>query len=533
MKRYNNVRTGNGQYIKILLIVLAVFLVLLGILYGIRQEQIKVNDKKIAVAVSELSYTEERADKEMAELEAIAKEKPISVNAASELYTAMSEISYMMSDDMTYNKFAACALFYSNKIEDTETTLYIYNKYIGRLYANGCYRSAESILHRINKTSVIREQNPEMRAGYYLTSADLDEMLGKDPNKALDLAQKSIPKISNDKAKKLNKAKYDIIRARDCIMNDDFTTAEKIMDAYSENDSFGYDKDQVYLVCDYQIPYWEISVKLALHQGDLERAHLDADKYIKACDNYQFRVMKLSLLQYIASVEENGDLSEGKYSELLGQATQQSLKEMSDEYGHFLLSNINSVSEELNQEENTKKKEVNTILIIIGAVYLSLLVFSLCLVVRQHIITDGLTGLYNRRRYDVITFRLKKRKTAYRLLLFDLDDFKNVNDTFGHVNGDLILTTVAGILKEYDGRGINSFRYGGEELCMILSNVPEERSREIAEEIRSEIENNAVCKKMKLTVCCGIAASEHGEEVLELADKKLYEAKRKGKNRVE
>jgi diguanylate cyclase (GGDEF)-like protein len=164
---------------------------------------------------------------------------------------------------------------------------------------------------------------------------------------------------------------------------------------------------------------------------------------------------------------------------------------------------------------------------------------------RQLACTDGLTGLFNHRHFLQIFREELVRAARYRkplsLAMFDIDDFKLFNDTYGHPNGDRALAHVAGILqhslREYD----ILFRYGGEEFIAILPETGIGEALAAAERARLAIEQYtpAALGPMAvhgLTVSAGIASfprdGEDLDTLLKTTDDLLYQAKKQGKNRV-
>ncbi len=155
---------------------------------------------------------------------------------------------------------------------------------------------------------------------------------------------------------------------------------------------------------------------------------------------------------------------------------------------------------------------------------------------------DFLTGLYNRRKFSSYVEELMeeaKKKDIYLFcLMIDLDDFKCVNDNYGHEVGDNVLVCLADILKtNVRGNDIAS-RYGGEEFVVILSKYSHEEALKRAEKIRADIES-AVVKtnqdEISVTASIGFAKYDNNSSILEwleMADKALYEAKNSGKNKV-
>jgi diguanylate cyclase (GGDEF)-like protein len=159
-------------------------------------------------------------------------------------------------------------------------------------------------------------------------------------------------------------------------------------------------------------------------------------------------------------------------------------------------------------------------------------------------VTDSLTGLYNRKKLDDILAdqfaRFRRNHRPFAVLMLDLDNFKSVNDEYGHVAGDEVLADVAKILKQSVRNIDHVARYGGEEFVVVLVETALDEALDIAERIRSVVEGprfGANNKVIPFTVSLGVThsrESDHGpEEALARADHALYEAKRAGRNQVQ
>ena len=150
---------------------------------------------------------------------------------------------------------------------------------------------------------------------------------------------------------------------------------------------------------------------------------------------------------------------------------------------------------------------------------------------------DPLTGLLNRRFFNVYMLRklknLYERKEPISFILLDLDDFKRINDTYGHNFGDKVLRHVAKILKENVRKDDVVVRWGGEEFGIFV-NAPLKEAVQLAERIRSSLEKNPLCK-VKVTASFGVGEyrGEDPKEFFKRVDEALYRAKKNGKNRVE
>ncbi len=128
-------------------------------------------------------------------------------------------------------------------------------------------------------------------------------------------------------------------------------------------------------------------------------------------------------------------------------------------------------------------------------------------------VTDSLTGVYNRKKLDDILAdqfaRFQRSRRPFAVLMLDLDNFKSINDNYGHVAGDAVLANVAAILKQ-SVRAVDFVaRYGGEEFVVVLVETALDAALDIAERIRSELEIPRFSMSSKLisvTVSLGVDA---------------------------
>ena len=153
-------------------------------------------------------------------------------------------------------------------------------------------------------------------------------------------------------------------------------------------------------------------------------------------------------------------------------------------------------------------------------------------------ITDRLTGIYNRGRFEhTLNLWIKNmRHDPFCLVLFDIDNFKEVNDTFGHSAGDQVLIGITEIVTANIRDDDIFARWGGEEFVILFGSTSIERAKELAERLRKAVENKSYGNINKVTISAGVTLYKRGETIIDLvnrADAKMYEAKRNGKNQIE
>ncbi|MGD2272325.1 MAG: diguanylate cyclase [Desulfobacterales bacterium] len=158
---------------------------------------------------------------------------------------------------------------------------------------------------------------------------------------------------------------------------------------------------------------------------------------------------------------------------------------------------------------------------------------------------DGLTGLFNHRYFQEYLifelYRSSRNKETFSMLFLDLDFFKQYNDTHGHLEGDQLLRSLAGILKKSIRRSDVLARYGGEEFVLILPATPKANARIVGEKIRRYVESypfkgRDTQPNQRVTLSIGIAAfPDDGSDrssLIQCADLAMYRAKNSGRNKV-
>ena len=162
---------------------------------------------------------------------------------------------------------------------------------------------------------------------------------------------------------------------------------------------------------------------------------------------------------------------------------------------------------------------------------------------QKEAIYDVLTGCYNKKGIEILLEKFLEESLRYNtplsVMMIDIDYFKKVNDTYGHLAGDFVLREVAKILKSTIRQSDICGRFGGEEFIILLPNTKLIGAMKLAERIRENIQNHDFIfnnKKIKVTISIGITSVSKNDSsfsLVERADEALYAAKRGGRNRVE
>ena len=152
---------------------------------------------------------------------------------------------------------------------------------------------------------------------------------------------------------------------------------------------------------------------------------------------------------------------------------------------------------------------------------------------------DMLTGLYNRRFFESIMKRSKEEKeTSFSVAMLDVDDFKKINDTYGHETGDKVLATVSKCIESCLPENAVAVRWGGEEFVLYLPLVDNAQALEVLNMFRTKLSEQAIYHKgtrVSITATIGLCTGESiadYEEYIRQADEKLYWGKKHGKNQI-
>ena len=152
---------------------------------------------------------------------------------------------------------------------------------------------------------------------------------------------------------------------------------------------------------------------------------------------------------------------------------------------------------------------------------------------------DSLTQIYNKRYFETFAQDIFLSGRKCSIILIDIDDFKNINDQYGHLAGDLVMKETAAIIKSQLRETDIIARIGGDEFAIICLDAESEYGKEIAERIRDKVEKavlSYLSHSIYLTISVGCVSNEYNKatlnEIIQNADDALYTSKENGKNKV-
>ena len=250
--------------------------------------------------------------------------------------------------------------------------------------------------------------------------------------------------------------------------------------------------------------------------------HVDLDKEAK-----EFMISPLLTVSYKTSIKESLDFIQDKHfkrliitddsGDAIGQITQEEI-----------LAKIYSRWADIMHTQQDQLEKANKTLNETASLY------------KMKCITDRLTGIYNRERLEVELsgeiHRVNRYKAdAFSVVFFDIDNFKKINDTYGHPVGDKVIKRVVDLMKESLRKTDIFARWGGEEFVIIMSHTPLDKAHYAAEKLRQLVENEKIDGVGNVTCSFGVTEFLEGDDLKSIimrADHAMYKAKREGRNKV-
>lgn len=428
------------------------------------------------------------------------------------------------------------------EIMDTEVVIYtiflsIYSRYkildMAEIYYNNL--SEMEIAPEIYKER--EDKIAHSKLEYALSINDID-LINKYAHECYNIS------LERDKEKGINTADSAILNVvkADIMSGNLDNVIENIKKA---EDYYNLAKDEMGLTYVYNT-YSDYYEKI----GDLDKANEYLKKSVDKADEFGDDYLLIYILKsYISFLEEHGlyaDMDMKNYYKefyyLVDGKEDQAL--------HSLVPEIVKTNEKLNQSRllQLEDEALQNKIRFISAVIMILILGVMLVIMKSNIKKknmiemkleeiankDYLTGVNTRAYGYKLILNLINNKVHFSLSLLDIDNFKGINDTFGHIFGDKVLKTIADKIKEKIDNDDIVIRFGGEEFIVIFVNCTSIEAKEKLDKIREDINEIIFDNEVRVSISAGIKEWDNTkiEDVIEQADKLLYKAKNEGKNRV-
>lgn len=416
-----------------------------------------------------------------------------------------ADISQMYIDFYTFDIAERClnkALNYANKCEMDE------------FFYENCYTTLAMIYARTKRSDLAIE---------YCNKAVEHDSEDKIEYESMEQRRKIILAIVS-----LNNGKYD-----EC--NKYLNEIKEYISSYEKYPS------RILWITQILFPYLEMEMKVSLFNNDYNKLKYYIDEIFNCSLKYNQINVALNLFTNISEIIDKENIVDFpiKIKRIISNNTLKLIKVYPDQHElkkveistHMYKLNETNISLLIQKYKmNDLYKIIATISVVVVVVIIVALVYMVKYNEKSSVI-DELSKAHNRRYFNKVYKKIKKENIPFGILMYDIDYFKEINDSNGHEIGDKVIKEVSMCVMELLDSNSMLFRYGGDEFC-IISRKKNLQEMILIGELIHVITNHMKCAggKAVITLSIGGASSELGQEIMPLVDKNLYEAKRKGRN---
>lgn len=282
------------------------------------------------------------------------------------------------------------------------------------------------------------------------------------------------------------------------------------------------------------ISYLDVYSKYLLAIGELDDALMKTRSLTSYCEKHNYKNLELQHLADIITlcrIYQIDDIRIDAYELILSAEYPELLQSCTESLATFISYSFHSLNQSISVLAYANQLQSQ---ILMQFVLILVIILIFLLIIKQSVDknrVDGLTGIYNRHHFDYTYNTVMINHMPFSIIMFDIDNFKRCNDTYGHQFGDEVLAKVSQTIKKLLPNDCWFYRYGGEEFCIICSNTSPETTCQLAEHIRETIQSLSWSQDTTITISLGIADNTSSEEPLGTADERLYYSKANGKNR--
>jgi len=464
----------------------------------------------------------------------------------------ISLIYLIRGEELAYYRYLGYALYYLEQSGEKDYSVNIYLDLANFYINNYSYDAAKRMIDSAMEVEPFEEiESFQIKSYAYRIQGELLIFLGEyeEAEKCLQKSLEVTALSDTGVFEEGYKAITEVWLARLYFESGRRQECERMLMKYADSPIFTQDSYRELMIRDFVIPYEETKCLYIIsgiwdkYDGvvtdDMEQELVDSsefiEEFIKVCEEngyekHEFAILMRLQTQYPA---ESIRINDEMYANLK-RLYLELLEDQNTSYSEIIDSQIeDSVYETARDEARVQRKRTREIYFFVGAfVLVVLLMAGMWMVISYSY--DGLTQVLNRRRFDLKLASLRKRKQPYGILMMDIDNFKRVNDVYGHQAGDRVLQRLGKILAREETAHVQAYRYGGEEFVIILKKEVLGSAQAIAQRIRTSLEHEKwdFDPDKVITLSLGLAGGSGDEDVVSMADANLYTSKNTGKNRV-
>ena len=468
------------------------------------------------------------------------------------LYERASLIYMQKGEILPYYRYLGYALYYLERSQEKDYTVNVYLDLANFFLNNYANDSAKKMIEAAEQVRDFDEIENLQVKSYGFRMLGIMGILDEDYDRAEENLQKAQDVLSESHTGIFEgsyEAINDIWFARVYAETERFDECMEKLDKWEGNPMFTSDVYREILLRDLIIPYYQakcmcrigmVYESIADTKGEeLEEMESQAApifaEFMDICDENGYKKTELyTLLRLQSKYPPMGKEAREQMFFALQRLYDELFEEQNVTYASVIDGTVLNSMSEMEKYEQQEKFSVRRRRSIAIAIIAAIVVLAAVTIFILNSRVDGLTGLLNRKALNRNIIRAKSLGGYYAIIMMDIDHFKNVNDTYRHQNGDIVLERLGEIILAESNMDVHCYRYGGEELAILLDKRSVPYAESITERIRSEFESIKwpFDEDLHITISAGIASGSGDTDVLKRADECLYRAKEGGRNKL-
>ena len=522
-------------------------------LYGYINIQKNNNHKKVEELLEKrLKFSWEDRASILAEINQLIENGNLYPEDMGRLYERAGIIYMNSGETTTYYKNLGYALYYLENSSEIDFTINVYLDLANFYLNNYNYDSAASIIEQAQALRNFDDiENPQIRS-YAYRLMGITSFLRYNYNDAETYLNQSIRILDEDGTESYKEeytAMCEVWLSRIYEETGRLSKCKEMLDKWEDSYMFTTDIYRNIYLRDFIIPYYQAKCYYLCAENIKERNSsnsMDSEAREQAVISYLREFMALceannyekaelyTILKIQREYPTKNESIQNELTYVSNRLYDTLFKQQNLTYTAVVGSIVTDAKQELSnnrlsQNEHVKKLEIR----IAAAIVLSFVLLVLVLLLYNSRF-DGLTKILNRKTFDYELSRMKHSKQEYGIIMMDIDNFKTVNDTYGHPEGDIVLWRLGQLISKECNSDIKGYRYGGEEFIIMVNNSVLPYLNSIAERLRHTMAQQAwdFDHDLVITISLGTAKGSHNDDVVKAADNNLYNAKATGKNKV-
>lgn len=535
-----------------ILLLLAALLLLQSIFYATTYiEKISNHQKAEEILSVDLAYSWDTMDEQLNTINDLLKNKPLFDNDAGRLYERAGLIYLQKGDSITYYKNLGYALYYLDGSND-DFTINIYLDLANFYLNNYAFSNAQAMLDNAFAIKPIEEiENLQIKSYAYRMQGIMEFMKYNynEAETAIMNSQRVLANCPDEVFTESYTAMNDVWLARIYEETGRLAKCKEKLDKWADSDMFTTNIYRSINLRDFVIPYYQAKCYYLCAENIKEYNHsatMDSEAKEQAVIDFLHEFMELcetnnyekAELYTILKVQREYPTRNAAIQKELTFVLNQLYSKLFDQQNYTLAGVVNGIVytsiNELQISSLEHKQYVKRVSLIVVAWFIGLFILVILLVQISNSRYDNLTELFNRNMFNYTLSRMKRSKNKYGIIMMDIDDFKQVNDNYGHLNGDIVLKRLGQIISKETTNEIKAYRYGGEEFIILVEKPVLPYIKAISQRIRRHMEEQEweFNKDLVLTISIGCAIGSGEDDVVKKADDNLYISKTNGKNQV-